>query len=458
MSEIAETSRIGRTDRGQAIVIGAGMAGLTAARAVADHFDHVVVLERDDLSQEPAPRRGTPQSWHLHGLLGGGHVALDALFPGIGQNLVQAGAVPMRVNADLREEHAALGALPQRDFGWIAYSMSRALIELTVRQRLMQQTNVTMRPRTRALEIVAAPDGGRVVGVQCVNADGACETLSADLVIDASGHSAPTIHLLQSLDLHAPDETVIGIDLGYTSGIVAIPDNAPADWKGLMTLPNAPENSRRCVMLPIEGNRWMVTMVGRKAERPPGEWDAFLEFAQHLATPTAYRTIRNAKPLRKLMRFGFPESVRRHFERLDDLPDGLLPIGDAICRFNPVYGQGMTVAAQEAHLLHHLLRTRVGRPNPLVGLGRDFLRAIQPVIETPWMMAAIPDFIYPDTRGERPDDLAHHLRFMKALRRISIQDAAFHKLTVEVWHLIKPHSVYKEAEYAERIAAEMAYV
>lgn len=441
----------------QAVVIGAGMAGLAAARALAGHFDRVLVLERDILPASPEPRAGTPQSWHLHGLLAGGLQALERLFPGFADDLLDAGGVAVRINSDLREEHPGFGAFPQRDFGSVAYTMSRALLEHTVRRRLMQHANVALRDRCRVVGIVAAQDGRRVTGVRYTAADaGTCETISADLIVDASGRGSHTLALLQSVGQNLPHESVIGIDLRYTSAIVAIPQDAPSGWKGLLTHPKAPEDVRRCVMFPIEDNRWMITLVGRKHVVPPGEWQGFLDYARRLSTPTLYNAIKHATPLGRLMRYAFPESAWRHFEQLDALPDGLLPIGDAICRFNPVYGQGMTVAAQEAWTLKRLLAARVRERDPLAGLGSAFLAEIRPLIETPWMMAALPDFLYPDTRGERPADLERRLQFATALRRVALRDPAIHRLTVEVWHLLKPLSAYQDPELTRRVAEEMA--
>jgi 2-polyprenyl-6-methoxyphenol hydroxylase-like FAD-dependent oxidoreductase len=441
----------------QAVVIGAGMAGLAAARALADHFEHVQVLERDALPAAPEPRPGTPQSWHLHGLLAGGMQALERLFPGFTEDLRLAGAVPVRINADLREEYPEFGALPQRDFGSLAYTASRALLELTARRCLTPHANVALRDRCRVAQIVAAPDGRRIAGVRCTEVGASvCETVPADLVMDASGRGSLTLGLLQSTGRRLPRESLVGIDLAYASAIVAIPENAPFGWKGLLTHPKAPEDVRRCVMFPIEGNRWMTTLVGRRDIVPPGDWHGFLEYARGLSTPTLYDAIKHARPPGRVTRYAFPDSAWRHFDQLAELPDGLLPIGDAICRFNPVYGQGMTVAAQEAWTLQCLLAERAKERDPLAGLGARFLAEVRPLIETPWTMAALPDFLYPDTRGERPADLEHRLRFAGALRRIALRDPAVHKLTVEVWHLLKPFDVYHDPELARRVADEMA--
>jgi 2-polyprenyl-6-methoxyphenol hydroxylase-like FAD-dependent oxidoreductase len=441
----------------QAVVIGAGMSGLAAARALADHFEQVIVLERDGLPSDTTPRAGTPQARHLHGLLGGGQQALCALFPGFEQDLARAGAVPIRVNLDLREEPPGHTPFPQRDLGWVGYTMSRPLIELTVRRCLEQQANVTLRGRCRVLNIVTAPGGvAAVTGVEYEAAGGRREVLAADFVVDASARGALTLALLRSIGRPLPDETAIGVGIGYSTAIFAVPDDPPADWKAVMTFPHAPEISRGAMILPLEGNRWMVTASGRHGDRLPEDGDGFLAYLRHLKTPTIYNALRHARRLGEVARFGFSQSVWRHFERLDAFPRGLLPIGDAICRFNPVYAQGMSVAALEACLLHRLLRAATAEADPLAALGQTFLAEAQPLIQAPWTMAAIYDFAFRQTRGQRPADFDSALQFRAALMRLAARDPAVHKLVVEVWHLLKPQSVYQDPEFRRRVMAEMA--
>jgi 2-polyprenyl-6-methoxyphenol hydroxylase-like FAD-dependent oxidoreductase len=439
----------------QAVVIGAGMGGLTAAGALADRFDQVVILERDTLPSKPTYRAGTPQARHVHALLLSGQRALSELFPGFEQDLARAGAVPLRVGLDVRMERPGYDPFPQRDLGWFSYAVSRPTIERAVRQRVESRANTTLRQHCRVQEVLASPNGEAVTGVRYENGNGASETIAADLVVDASGRGALTLALLQSIGRPLPEETTIGIDLGYATCVFAIPDDASTDWKGVMTFGQAPQNSRGGLMLPLEDNRWMATIGGRHGDVPTGDAEGFLTYARALRTPTIYNAISHAKRLDGVARYGFPESLRRHFERLDAFPRGLLPIGDAICRFNPVYGQGMSVAALEACLLKRLLEDPGKDSDPIVALAPTFFAEVQTLIETPWSVAIL-DFVFPDTRGQRPVDFETTLKFGIALTRLAAEDPAVHKLTVEVQHLLRPRSVYRDPALVQRVLAKMA--
>jgi 2-polyprenyl-6-methoxyphenol hydroxylase-like FAD-dependent oxidoreductase len=443
------SSLIGR----RAIVIGAGIGGCSAARALADYFEQVVIVERDSLPAEPIPRSGVPQSQQVHGLLGGGQRALEELFPGFGLDLAAAGAAPLRVGLDIRVERQGYDPFPQRDLGWTAYAMSRPLIEFILRRRIGDNDNILIHQDCRALEVATSADRTAVTGVQYETVDGRREMLSAELVVDASGRGSITLALLESIGF-APPVTTIGVDIGYAGAVFAMPEDAPCDWKGVLLHPSAPAEVRGCILMPVENNRWMLALASRNGDWPPGDEKGFMAFARSLRTPTVYNAIKGAKRLGQISRFGFVESVWRHFERLEIMPRGLIPIGDVICRFNPVYGHGMTVAAQEASLLHRLLRTSTAS-DPLARLSKSFLSEAALLIGDAWAMSAIPDLIYPQTRGQRPADLDRALGFASALSRIAAGDAVVHKLMFEVQHLLKPRSLYRDPCLVERVTAEM---
>ena len=223
----------------------------------------------------------------------------------------------------------------------------------------------------------------------------------------------------------------------------------------MVTLPQAPRSSRLAVLFPREGNCWNVSVGGAHGDKPPGRLDDLLAYVQALSTPTIHDAIRRAEPVSEVVRHGMAASEWRHFERLDRLPRGLLPMADAICRFNPIYGQGMSVAAQEACLLHRLLATPALRREGLAALAPAFFAEAEAVIATAWEAAAIPDLALPETTGPRPANLADILKFRQGLTRLAAEDPAVHRLMVEVQHLIKPRSLLRAPELMRRVQAMM---
>ena len=437
----------------RALIIGAGMGGLSAALAVAPHFEEVILLERDAAAAPDAGRPGVPQGRHAHALLAAGERALSELCPGFASDLLAAGAVTYRAGLDVRLERPGYDPFPARDLGWVVYSLTRPLLEHTLRRRSVTG-NVSTRAGCRVERILMADDGSRVSGVEYTDA-GARQRLVGELVIDASGRGALSLAALQASGCPLPEETRIGVDMGYATACFELPDDVP-EWKGLMVFPSAPESSRGALLLPTEGRRWIVSLGGRHRDKPPGDGPGFMDFVRSLRTPTLQRALASARRLGDVHRFGFAESARRHFERIPRLPRGLLPFADAICRFNPVYGQGMAVAAREGSLLRGLLESAATRGEGLERVAAEFLAQVPPLLDSPWALAALPDLIYPDTRGERPPDLLQSLRFSAALTRLAAEDASVHKLTLEVQHLLQPRSALRSPELVARVSELMA--
>ena len=438
----------------RAIVVGAGMGGLAAAQALAGHFERVVVLEGDVLRDDGGDRAGVPQGKHVHLLLAGGQRALSNLFPGFEDDLRRAGAVPMRVGLDLRSETPALNPFPQRDLGLVAYAISRPQLELTVRRRVQSNRAIELRQRCRVQELVPRADDSAVTGVRYADERGTVEGLDADFIVDASGRGTLTLRLLDAIGRQPPAETTIGVDLSYATAVFEIPAEAPGDWKGVFIVPGG--DGRAGLLLPLEGDRWILTVAGRHGVKPPGDEAGFMAYVEGLRTRTIFEAIKHAKRLGGIARFGFSVSTRRHYDRLLEFPAGVIPLGDAVCRFNPIYGQGMSVAAQEAVGLGALLARRAAERDPLHGLAADFFAEAVPLIETPWASAVIPDFVHPETRGERPANFEQTLKFGLALGRLAAKDPAVHRLTAEVQHLLKPRSVYQDPALVQRVMAVLS--
>ena len=431
-----------------AVVLGAGMAGLATAQVLSNHFSKVTILERDLLPAEPAPRSGTPQAPHAHALLAGGLQALETLFPDFGQDLLNAGAVRTRAGKEIRLERPGFDPFPSRDLGFDIFFMSRPLLEAVTRRRVNENQSIAIRTRHRATEIVASPDTLRVEAIRCDSADGKALTIDADFVVDATGRGGLTLQLLDRLGLEKPEETEIGIDQAYSTTIVERPQDQVRSWDGVMFLPSAPENSRGGFVFPIEKQQWIVSIGGNHGDAPPGDREGFLDFVKSFRTPTIYDAVKSARPTADIVRFRLPASSRRHFERLELFPAGLLAIGDSVCRFNPVFGQGMSVATREAVILDRLLREDL----PTNWLAKEFFAAIQPIVETPWGVAQS-DFIYPATRGVRPTDFGQRIQYNIALTKLAAGDFEVHKLLAEVQHLLKPQSALREPALATRVMA-----
>ena len=421
----------------QAVVIGAGMAGLAAARAVADFVEEVVILERDRTPPSERPRPGVPQGRQPHLLMGGGLAALADLFPGFEDDLHRAGALPFDAGYDARCELPDIGSLPKREFGIMGVATTRPILEQALARRVAALDNVAFRRNTRALEILTTPGGAKAVGVCVENEGGEVDTVEADLVLDASGRAFPTMTCIAQKALQPPRETRIGIDLGYSTATFMIPPSAELDFTALVTQPRAPASSRTGYMTRIGGDRWQVLLVGRGDEQPPASLPEFLAQAELLTTSTIASALRMGRPVGEIAQFRFPESVWRHFGVSGRLPAGLVPIGDSICRFNPVYGQGMSVAALEARLLHELLRNHVWTSVTLDEIVSEFFARAEALIEPAWRLAALPDLGYPDARGERPADLEEQLRRKADLFRRAMHDSDAHRLLVEAQHLAR---------------------
>jgi 2-polyprenyl-6-methoxyphenol hydroxylase-like FAD-dependent oxidoreductase len=443
----------------RAVVVGAGIGGLSMAGALAKYFERIEIFERDRLTTSTASRSGTPQARHLHVLLAGGLQALGEVFPGFESDLVRAGAVSVKVAQDVRYERADVGVLPQRDFGISLLCASRSLIELVLRRRAEAIANIALRPECRVTEIVPAIADAAVHGIRIDAGSGRSETLEADLVVDASGRGALTLALLDALDWERPQVTEIGVDISYATVVVPIPANAPPDWKLLRALPHPPAPGLDAVLVPMEGGRWIISIADRNTTARPETWDSFLEASRSPITPTLYNALRYAEPPDGIRHYRFPASLWRHFERLPRLPHGVLPVADALCRFNPVYGQGMSVAAQEARLLQDVLGRAAAEADPIAAAQAGFMAEVHSVLETPWSMSTSADLAFPETRGERPEKFAEARQLEAALFRAAVADPVVHRAVIEVGHLLKPQNVLREPDimrWNEAVSAKAA--
>jgi 2-polyprenyl-6-methoxyphenol hydroxylase-like FAD-dependent oxidoreductase len=385
------------SQQGPALVVGGGIAGLLAARVLAEGHLAVQVLDRDDL--EPLhgrdPRRGVPQGRHIHALLPRGRQILEELFPGLTGQLVDAGAPSGDLLGDARL-HLGGHRFARADAGLTTVSVSRPYLESCIRARMAELPNLTFGPPTDVLGLVTTPDGQRVRGVRVLRRadDSAEEVLDAAVVIDAMGRGSRTPTWLQQLGYDQPTEDRIAGDLGYATRHYRLdPEVLDGDW-GTLQGPT-PTCPRGGALARIEGDRWIVTLFGLLGDHPPTDPAGFVEFAGSLVFPDVHRAIRSGEALDDPVAYRFPASVRRRYERLRRFPAGLLPIGDAVCSLNPIYGQGMTVAALQALALREHVR-RHGTAEP-----RQWLRRVARIVEAPWDMVVGGDLAFPEVTGPR---------------------------------------------------------
>lgn len=439
---------------GRAVVIGAGIGGLAAAAALAPHFGHVIVFERDALGPDTLLRPGIPQGRHVHGLLAGGLQALQTLLPGLRDDLLAAGAVPIRIGLDQRLETPGFDPFPQRELGLVTVSMTRPLLERVLRRRVVGLASVELRSSCRVTGMTVASDGRSVAGVRV---EGQADAVEADLVVDASGRGVLTLDALQGLGRPLPVETAIEVDVRYTCAIFERPGGAAnTGWKVLATRPDPRLDGRRAIMFAVEGSsRWLLGLGGVAGDSAPTDLPGFLAYAAKLRTATAFDAIRDAQLQGDIARFAFPRNHRRYFEGMADFPVGLLPLGDAICRVNPAYGQGISIAAQQAVLLDRSLQAVRHAGEPPAAAARPYFAGLDAVLAEPWDVA-MQDCVYPHLVDARPADFAERAAFRAALNRLAARDPAFHRLSVEVAQLIRPASVWRDPSIQSRIEQEVS--
>jgi 2-polyprenyl-6-methoxyphenol hydroxylase-like FAD-dependent oxidoreductase len=377
-----------------ALVLGASIGGLLAARVLADYYSAVTLVERDRFPAAGEPRKGVPQGRHAHGLHARGHAVIEQLFPGFTQEIVARGGMVLDISRDFRW-YANGGFHQPMTSGLQGLLVSRPLLEAGLLARVRALPNVQVLEACDVLGLVASEDRARVIGARLVrHAGGAEETLAADLIVDATGRGSRSPTWLAELGYARPDEEQVRIDVGYASrDYRRRPDQLPG-FKGF-AIAGAPPNGRNGVVLAQEGDRWSVTLGGYNGDFAPLDSAGFLEFARGMPTPAVYQLLKDAEPLTDPLPYRFRANLRRRYDRLARFPEGYLVFGDAICSFNPVYAQGMTVAANEALVLQACLADGEAR------LAQRFFKDVKPVLDSAWQVAVGNDLQFPHVEGQR---------------------------------------------------------
>jgi 2-polyprenyl-6-methoxyphenol hydroxylase-like FAD-dependent oxidoreductase len=417
------------------VVIGASMGGLVAAAAVAPYFTRVTVLERDALPAEAAPRRGVPQGRHAHGFQPGGLLALDALLPGTTALLDAGGAPGGDTSADCSWHVNGHGFARGRS-GVRTIGLTRAFVEHTVRAQVVGLTNVTLRDRTEVRGLVAA--AGRVEGVSVASVGSDVEeTVTADLVIDASGRGSRMPEWLDGLGSPVPEEEQVHCKMAYLSRRWMLASDEIGTDVIRVSAPD--EGGRFGVCIAQEDGSHILTLGGLLNAGPENSEEAYRAFAAALPSGGFGRALEGAVPVTDLVSAHFPYSRRRRFDRLPAHPVGLIAIGDAIASFNPGYGQGMSVAAMEAVALRdHLAR---GPLDP-----RRYYRAVHRVEDVAWKISTGGDLKYDGVEGRRTPDVKVMNAYLDALTRAAQVDPVLGaQFTKVAGFMAPPQSLFKPA-------------
>jgi 2-polyprenyl-6-methoxyphenol hydroxylase-like FAD-dependent oxidoreductase len=425
-----------------ALVIGGGMAGLLTAYTLAGHFNRVTIVERDRFPPDPRPRKGIPQARHVHVLLVRGRILLEKMFPGLPADLAAQGVRSIDLIGDV--EWFGLGSWAQRFRSPIrTFACTRDLLEWAVRRRVLACPRVGLIEEAEVIGLSSNANHTQVTGVLLRSRQGSGleEQVGADLVVDASGRSSRAPQWLQALGYPAPRETVINSFTGYATRLYAPPADFSDEWKGVLIQAAPPKQLRSGVISLIEKDRWIVTLVGQGGDYPPTDEPGFLEFARSLRAPLLYQMLQTAEPLSPIVGYRAMENRLRHYERLPSWPEGFILLGDAVCAFNPVYGQGMTAAALAARTLDRCLRQQRRRDpaGELTGLARRFQQRLARVNVPIWLLATGEDFRIPQTVGGKRNVVTKfvHSYTARMIHRAT-HDALIRRQLMEVLHFLKP--------------------
>jgi 2-polyprenyl-6-methoxyphenol hydroxylase-like FAD-dependent oxidoreductase len=436
----------------RAIVMGASVGGLLAARVLADYYERVTVVERDVLPDDAVNRRGVPQGRMIHAVQARGSQITEELFPGFLHELAAAGVATWH-GRDFSKIAIAVGGhrLVRSGIGASAQSMkivfpSRPLLEWNLRRRVAAVANVRLLEGYDVAGLVMKPDHRRVTGARVINRCTGGETsLTADLVVDATGRGSRTPTILEEFGYNRPPEKELTVHLRYACQMMRIPpDSIPEHMIAIFPEPGRPTMFGA---IGYENNTWMFGVGTMAGQRPPGHRDDMAAFAADFAPPHALRALQAGEPLSDVAYYHVPSNRWRRYDKMRRFPAGFLVFGDAVCSFNPIYGQGMTVAAMEALVLRDCLRR--GEQD----LARRFFRANAKNLRVAWQTAVGSDLALPEVVGRRPISMRVSNAYLEAVLTAAETDVAAAQQFMRVIGMIDPPLKLLSPKFILRIAS-----
>ena len=410
----------------RAVVVGRNIAGLAAA-ALSRHFNEVIIVDRDPDRATAEPRPGVGQGHHYHALAQGGQQALERLLPGAVAELQAAGAVEFSFALDFRFYDSGTWH-PNRDLGFTSLNATRGLIEHVVLERLRRESAVQVRGSCKLERLLfqdAGAEAGRVIGLEVRGTDGAIESITADLVIDCTGRVSKVPEVLVQRGYDPVQQFALNIGISYTSAIFRAPADAAGGFKSVAVLPEPPAKRGGFVAM-LQDGAWIVSLHTRFEKELPKTYDEMLAFAETIEAPDVADFLGRATPESEIRSFRKGEAIWRRFDKLTRFPDGLLVLGDAMASFNPIFGQGMSVAWLEAGALDDVLAARSASGSGLDGISGEFFPAAMTVSRAAWNSSTLVDSAYDEVTGDRNPNAARNIHLMKGFRRLLHDDPQLH--------------------------------
>lgn len=434
--------------RKRAIIIGGGISGKLAARVLSDFFQEVIIVEKDQEPKGPFPRKGARQGEHLHALLFAGQNGLEVLFPGITEKFHAGGAVKINSTRDLAWFHHGVWKL-RYDGGYSTTLQTRPHLEWHIQQYIQDIPNITFYYDHAIKNYIYNAEENRVMGVEIVAQNQSSVTITADLIVDASGAASFTSHWLKELGKQIPSETVT-IGLSYFSQLYQLQER-DRDWSIKLVYPNPPHEKIGGTISKVEGDRYIATIFGYENEIDGKEVlkndNGFVALAKKLSKPDIYNELVAGTPLSQPTTYRVPHITWRRFDKVGQLPKGLLLVGDTVCRIDPVFGQGMSIAVLEAMALQKLFRENV----PLQEIIMKFQKQVAKIVSPIWKMVITEDFRYQGVTGRKPVGLGIQQWYAKNIFILSSQDKEIYDAFVNVMNLVKPTTALMRPRIVKKV-------